>query len=355
MEHGKISYISTLDGERTEKELREILEPGRIEDRDLERRIDRLSERFRTYTKCYPYGLWAQGLSFCVEMRNLTEVYLPMEEIVHAFDRLFSLSLIFTPIRAASILHGSTGWLDFLQKIRPEVKRPEPANLLRGLMADEGDRRRFIFANFTPASYGGGFGRYSGQTRFLAKWLEENRERLAGGVRCLDTACGTGEGTYDLARLLVEKGFSSSSICVVGTSMEPLELFAAAHAYFPHDPIRETGYRRSIGKLLDLGVFERMSFRLEVLGRGPVHKEERFDIILCNGFLGGPFIHKKERIEETLDDLVGRLAPEGVLLATNRFHGGWTNLVSEESLRGMLERCGLGLLPVADGVGGVRT
>jgi SAM-dependent methyltransferase len=355
MEHGKISYAPTLDAMRSENDLRELLVPGVMVDRGLERRIERLSERFRTYARRYPYGLWAQGLSESLEMRNMTEVYLPMEEIVRAFDRLFSLSLRFAPFRPSSILHASSGWLDFLQRIQPNVKRPDPGKLLKGLAADEGERRRFIFANFMPPRYGGGFGRYSGQTRFLAEWLEENRKRLAGSVRCLDTACGSGEGTYDLARLLLAKGFSPGSIYIAGSSMEPLELFAAAHASFPHDPIREIKYRQSIGRLRDSGVFERMSFSLEMLGSGSVHGGEKFDIILCNGFLGGPFMHDKEGIEETLAELAGRLAPGGALLATNRFHGGWGHLVSEETMQRMLVRCGLGLLPVADGVGGVRT
>ena len=355
MENGKISYTPTLDGKRAEDGLRELLVSGRVDDGDLVRRIYRLSQRFRTYTRCYPYGVWAQGLSVSGEMRNLTDLYLPMEEIVRAFDRLFSLALRFTPFRAASILHGSSGWLDFLQKIQLKVKSPDPANLLKGLMADEGKRRRFVFANFMPARYGGVFGRYSGQSGFLAKWLEDNRERLAGAVRCLDTACGAGEGTYGLARLLIEKGFPPSSITIVGASMEPLELFAAAHACFPHDPHREMNYRDYIGELQDSGVLERMSFRLEMLGGGSIHKREKFDVILCNGFLGGPFMHDKEGIEKTLAELAVRLAPGGVLLATNRFHGGWRYLAGEERLRRMLVRCGLCLLRVADGVGGVRT
>jgi SAM-dependent methyltransferase len=222
-------------------------------------------------------------------------------------------------------------------------------------MADEGARRRFIFANFMPVRYGGGFGRYFEQAGFLAQWLEKNRERLAGSICCLDAACGAGEGTYDLVRLLIEKGFSPGAMTVIGVSAGPLELFAAAHAFFPHDTLREIKYRRIISRLPDCGVFERMRFRQEMIGRDSSQKEERFDVIQCNGFLGGPFLHDKERIEGTLAELAGRLAPGGIILATNRFHGGWKHLVSEETMRGILGRCGLGILPIADGVGGVKT
>ena len=353
MERWKISYAPRFAEGSVEDDLQELLVSGVLVDEDLARRIDRLAERFRIYARYYPHGMWAPGAAINGEMRNLTETYLPMGEICRAFDRLFSLALKFPPLRAASILHGSVGWLDFLQALHPIVHHADPSALLRSLMADERLRRSFIFANFIPSRYGGGFGRYPQQHSFLAGWLAANRARLAGGVRSLDAACGTGEGTYELARLLMCSGFPADVIRVRGTTLEPLEMFAAAHAHFPHDPKREALFRHHIKRLLDCAAIEKISFHLERIGEEG-GAEEACDIILCNGFLGGPFLHALDKISAAVESLAGRLAPGGVILAADRFHGGWKKLVDEEMMRKVLTACGLRILPVAEGVGGEK-
>jgi hypothetical protein len=350
----KIGYLPRFDKDSVEHDLDALLVSGILTDRDLERRIDRAAEMHLIYKRYYPYGLWAPQLSVSREMSTLTEIYIPMDEITRSFDRLFSLSLRFHPFHGASIVHGSSGWLDLLQRLEPLVKRPDPASLLQNLMVDEELRRRFVFFNFMPACYGGGFGRYPGQSRFLAGWLKENRPRLAAGVCCLDTACGSGEGTYELAQLLIDSGFPADAIHVQGTTLEPLELFAAAHAFFPHNPKREVEYRRHIGPLFDCGAAENISFYQEEVGGNCASGENKFDIILCNGLLGGPFLHDREELEKTINRLSGRLSSGGILLAADRFHKGWKRLVSDDSLRRMLKGCGLESLPVAEGVGGVR-
>jgi hypothetical protein len=159
----KLHYGPRLDKSGIEEGLRPLLVPGRVTDKELARRVAGLGERFRVYCGCYPYGLWAPGLALEREMRILTEAYLPMDEILCVFDRFFSAVLKFPPFRPASILHNSSDWLDILQRLQPLLCRPDPASLLGRLMKDEEYRRRFIFANFMPARYGGGFGRYAGQ------------------------------------------------------------------------------------------------------------------------------------------------------------------------------------------------
>jgi chemotaxis methyl-accepting protein methylase len=276
-----------------------------------------------------------------------------MDEIVRVFGRFFSAALKFPPFLPASIVHNSTDWLDFLQRLQPLVDRPNPALLLQRLMVDEEYRRRFIFANFMPARYGGGFGRYPGQLRFLAEWLEANRSRLATEVRCMDAGCGSGEGTYELAQLLIDKGFSADVIHVLGATLEPLELFAAGHAYFPHDREREEEYRLRIKPLFDCGAAEKISFQLEDLGIIDYAEGKGYDIILCNGLMGGPFIHDYEELLKIVRRLSGRLRYGGVLLAANRFHGGWKKLVSDEALMELLRASGLKIIEVSDGVAGV--
>ena len=354
MESLKLAYTPRLDRAAIEWDLPALLVSGALPDGDMDRRIASLTERFGIYTSCYSLGLWAPGLAVTREMRNLTEIYLPLDEIRRAFDRLFAIALRFSPFLPASIVHNSTDWLDILLKLQPIVNRPDPAFLFRSLVGDERFRRCFIFANFMPARYGGGFGRYPGQAELLRRWLGANRSRLAGEVRCLDAACGSGEGTYELALLLMESGFSAAAIHLQGATLEPLELFAAAHAHFPHDPEREAAYRLHVGPLFAYGAAEKIGFTLEDLTRPAPAVEKGYDIILCNGLLGGPFIHDRREMLETVLRLSLRLRARGILLAMSRFHGGWKKIAPDETLREIFRACGLKVLPVAEGVAGER-
>jgi SAM-dependent methyltransferase len=349
----KIVYRPRFDPDSVDNGLGLLLSEGVLTDARLLKGIGELSERFSLYKRYYLYGLWAPGLSITREMRAVTEVYLPMADITRIFDRLFSLSLKFQPLKEASVLHSSLSWLDFLDRLHPHVSHPDPSRLLEGLVGDLAARRRFIFANFLPDRYGGGFGRYPEQLGFLAVWLKNQGRRFNGSIRCLDTACGTGEGTYELARLLIDSGFAPGSFHITGTSLEPLELFAAAHAHFPHAPWRESRYRDRIKGFMNSEGMERICFRLEDIGE-MTSEEGEYHVILCNGILGGPFLSQTADISRVIGNLFRRLAPGGILLADDRFHEGWKRLVSRESLQGILSECGLGLLPVPRGVGGVK-
>jgi chemotaxis methyl-accepting protein methylase len=173
-------------------------------------------------------------------------------------------------------------------------------------------------------------------------------------VRCLDAACGSGEGTYELALLLMEKSFQEGSIHLRGVTLEPLELFAAAHCSFPHDPPRTAAYRLHTAPLCASGATEKIRFTLEDL-TGPAPARERgYDIILCNGLLGGPFLHEPRDLLETVQRLAGRLKGQGILLAASRFHGGWKKLAPDKELREIFRVCGLRILPVSEGVAGER-
>jgi chemotaxis methyl-accepting protein methylase len=354
MENLKLCYRPTLDPEMTRQRLLDLLTSGPITDPDLERRIDRLEERFRVYLTTYPYGLWGPGLFITDEMRGMTELYLPLAEIKRIFNRFFSLSLNFSPFYAASLIHDAVSWPDALERLYPLVRQANPARLLRRLMKDEEWRFRFMFTVFLPERYGGGFGRYPEQAIFLRRWLAANRQRFAGPVRCLDAACGSGEGTYEMVMHLMDNGFAVDTFQVHGSTLEPLELFAAAHGYFPHDPVREKAFCRRIQPLFACGAMDRLVFTLGDVTRFSPGEGEGYDIIMCNGLLGGPFLHRGEELIKAVSGLGERLKPGGILLAADRFHGGWKKLVPNGRLREMLVRSGLSLLPVGEGVGGMK-
>ena len=354
MERLKLHYTPQFDQAAIERDLNSLLVSGPIADKDIDGRITRLAESYRIYAAYYPYGLWAPGLAITREMRIQTEIYLPIDDIRRAVDHFFSAALRFHPFIPASVVHNSANWLDILHSLRPSVSRPDPSYLLRTLLTDDGLRRCFIFSNFMPLRYGGGFGRYPRQGEFLRKWLAANRTRLAGETRCLDAACGSGEGTYDMALLLMGSGFGANSIRVYGVSIEPLELFSAAHACFPNRPEREAAYRRHVQPLFECGASGNICFALEDISMPPPEEEKGYDIILCNGLLGGPFLHDPVALAETIRRLSGRLGAGGIMLAASRFHGGWKKLLSDEELRKLFGACGLMLQTIAEGVAGVR-
>lgn len=347
-------YSPTLSAQQTRKNLSRLLVFGVIENHELERDSVRLRERFRTYSACYPFGLWDTGLAVTGEMRGMTELYLPMQEITRVFRRLLSLALRYPPEAGHTFLDESTTWLDALQRLREASPVVNPGRLLEMLAADEGYRIRFLFTLLLPRHHGGSFCRYPAQLRFLEKWIQQHRDSLLRKIRCLDAACGTGEGAYDLAILLQACGINGKNRSIHGCSLEPLELFAAAHGFFPHAPEREKVFRKIIRPLINSGGAQGIVFFQDDISRPPSPREEPFDIVLCNGLLGGPFIHGVDQLATAVTSLAQRIKPGGILLAANRFHGGWKKEAPPEVVNGVLQQSGFRLHPIEDGIAAER-
>ena len=345
-----LHYTPNLSLEKIRENLNRLLVPGEIRDRRLEKGIAGLAERFRIYATTYPCGLWAPGLAVTGEMRTVTDLYLPMSEVKNTFDRFFSLALKYQPPISFCPIRTAPTWLDALQRMQPCVSSSDPAALLHRLVQDESFRTAFLFTLFLPKRHGGNFCRYPGQTAFIRKWLEDRRQLPGKSLRCLDAACGTGETTYELALLLKESGLPSGSFDIHGSTIEPLELFAAAHIYFPHDTKKQAAYRSSTEPLFSTGVSERISFIQEDITLPARENEEGYDLILCNGLLGGPFVNTHQKLKTTVAALAGRLNPGGILLAADSFHQGWKKIVPLSMLSGIFRECGLRVQDIADGV-----
>ena len=346
----ELHYRATLDPAIIQARMLQFLVPGPIHDRDLDNRIARLEESFHRYSALAPFGLWAPGLAVTAEMRAYTEAHLPLAQIAGAFRQLFTLSLHVPPFLPASPLQTAACWLDLLHAMQSLVEEANPARLLRLLLHDGAFRTRFLFAFFLPVRYGNGFARYPAQAEFLGNWLMDNDR---GVLRCLDAACGSGEGCYDLALLLRERGYPPESFRLQAVTIDPLELFAAAHGWFPHDPCRQERFRLVRENLAE-SVCARIIFSLGDLCSGGVGEEESYDVILCNGFLGGPFLHDREALADVVARLCAQLRPGGILLAADRFHGGWKRLVPEEKIREILVENGLTPVAVQEGIGGKK-
>jgi SAM-dependent methyltransferase len=353
MESPRLYYRPNLDPVEAGNRLGKLMAPGRISDHDLERRIVRIGERFRTYAVRSPHGLWAPGLAITREMRWSAEIYLPLEEIRRAFRRLLSLALRYAPPLPPALLQSSPSWLDVARGLQSLVSTANPAGVLDRLLHDGDFRCRLLFSLLLPRQYGCGFNRYPGQTEFLKSMM--GKVRRPGMIRCLDAACGSGEGTYGLARLLRECGFAPGEIAVHGATIEPLELFAAAHGWFPHDPARQKAFRRQIMPLVEDATAGSILFFQEDLTDNGQGENERYDLVLCNGLLGGPLITSRDALERTVERICSRLRPDGIFLAADHFHGGWKKSVPGNDLGEMLARRGLKLLAPGEGLAGVRT
>jgi chemotaxis methyl-accepting protein methylase len=170
-------------------------------------------------------------------------------------------------------------------------------------------------------------------------------------ISCLDAACGSGEGSYELAEVLLECGCGPKNINITGVTINPLEVFAAAHACFPHNPSREQSYRKfvdTIGNGSSIPAIHFMTGDL-LCWETP----ERYSLIICNGILGGPFLNSSCDIENVMQRLAASLEPDGVLLVADRFHGGWKKRITNQEMGRLLGKCSLEVVQVQEGIAGV--
>jgi chemotaxis methyl-accepting protein methylase len=339
------AYAPSLDEDIVSRRLAQLLRQGEMRDHDLESRIRRLGDRFRLFATMFP-PLPGRGAIMTPELRGECEKYLPLTEIIPAFRRLLALS--FLPPHRPTVLLDGESWFELLDTF-PRLPSCDPAWWLRRLAESAEFRTIFIFHLALPRRHGEAFRRYPGQLAFLERWLSGRSERRA--VSFLDAACGTGEGTWEIARLLLKRGFTPARMLVRGETLAPPEAFAAAHGFFPHDGRRQEGYRREMAALIAAGAAAQVRFAAADILEGG---EGEFDLILCNGLLGGPFLHDEERLRRAAEILTERLARGGLLAAADTFHTGWKKIVPPERIAALLREAGLEPLSTPEGVAATK-
>ena len=334
------SFKPSLDPAVSVANLEKLLSPH-IDPVPFQPYIRRLRAMFAAFTASCPPPWPAPGLALCPEIHYQNELWLPLAHIRPAFERLFRTALRHTPILSSTPFSDASSWTDIVAGYHLFFKASvDPSALLERLLTNVEQRERFLFRSFLPERFHGNDAqRYPDQMAWITAWLSERRGGT-GPLRCLDAACGDGTGTYGLGRLLLEAGYGAEEFSIEGWTIGPLEVWAAAHGAFPHDPKRQERYREWTSPVFAQGAHRRIIFRrVDLLaGAGPV---EGFDLILCNGLLGGPIIHQREELLRVARNLAGLLRPGGVLLAADRFHGGWKKQIPREYLGYLFKRCGL--------------
>ncbi len=349
----QFSIIPDLSAAALESTLARLLVPGVITDSCLDRRCRQLDERFRIFTANAPVPEWAPGLQLSAEIRQQYELYLPVNEISAALAAFCRLACRYEPFFTATAMATALSWPDVLTRLQPLAITVNPSKLLQRLATCEEFRFTFLARLFIPKSFGNSFNRYPLQAEFLRRWLARQKERLRGRVSVLDAACGSGEGTYEAAAAVLQLGFYSSSL-VEGITLEPLELAAAAHGWFPQDKARSAAFRERVQRILASGAGKMIGFSQEDLCN-PWETDKRYDVIVCNGLLGGPLLHGEEMLARVIVLLAQRLKPGGILVAADHFHEGWRQKTPPATLAELLTESGLQTVAAGEGVGAVKT
>jgi chemotaxis methyl-accepting protein methylase len=335
------------------RSLHRLLHSGSIMDSALERSCQRLSASYRLLCSSSPEPLWAPRLQITPELRRQSELYLPLAAIIPAIRRLIRLACRYEPFLTALPQSFNLSWYDALSALRPLPVSADPGELIRNLAADEILRQTVLFSLLNPVRYGGGFGRYSGQMEFIAAWLKKRLNSGGSSLHLLDAACGSGEQCYELAALLQKSGSSGKAAIIHGVTVEPLELVTAAHGWFPHDKERQANFHHKVKPLLDMGYGRMIRFVAADI-ENPEWSGESYDLIVCNGLIGGPMLHEKSRIAQVLRSLGGRLKKKGVLLLADRFHDGWRRKTPNSTFTNLLADAGLVSIECTDGQAAVK-
>jgi len=347
------AFTPSLDPRDAASSLEKLLTPH-IEPVPFHLAVARLGRMLAAAVDSCPPPWPAPGLAVTPEITRQSETWMPLSVIRPVYERFYQAALTYSPVLSCSPFATGTSWAAIVSAMPAFLGHSaDPAGLLERLLIDDGLRLKFLAWSFMPRRYyGAGGDRYPGQTTYLEKWLN-SRRGWQGRLRCLDAACGDGLATYRLVGMLLEAGWSPDRFGIEGWTLDPLEAWAAAHAVFPHDPSRETLFREKVATFFDRPVSGTLIFRqADILQRsdcGPV-----FDIITCNGLLGGPIISRLDRIRTVVENLAGLLRPGGILLAADRFHGGWKKYIPGKILGDVFETCGLKVVAAGEGPGGLK-
>ncbi|QEM66867.1 chemotaxis protein CheR [Geobacter sp. FeAm09] len=347
-----IRFTPSLAPGDAECRLEELI-PSRLDVAPFQADLERLRRMSAACAAFCPPPWPAPGLCPTPETHYQSELWFPLAEVRPVFNR-FQRAALTCPAATAGAFGDAASWAGVAAALPPALSAcTTPARLLHRLLADGEARRCYLFWSGMPKRfYGGAMDRYPHQTESIRLWLEQ-RTATGQPLRCLDAACGDGAATYGLARLLLAHGIPPGNFQIEGWTIDPLEVWAAAHATFPHDPARQAAFREWVAPVFAAGAERAISFRqADLLAMSG--EQRPFGLILCNGLLGGPIINKRGDVRRVVENLVALLGPSGILLAADSFHGGWKQQCPHHEVQALLTSAGLAPIVAGAGVGGVK-
>jgi SAM-dependent methyltransferase len=289
------------------------------------------------------------GVHVTTEINYQSEQWLPLERLRTDFYQFYRQVLTYPPVLSSTPFAGAASWAAIVSRFPPFLQEyTNPGVLLQQLLSDADFCLKFLCWSFMPERfYGDGADRYPGQAAVLEEWFRQKN----GRVRCLDAACGDGSAAYGVARLLLEQGWNPDRFRIAGWTLDPLEAWAAAYGMFPHNSLRETRFREWVAPVFEKVAHYSMLFSpvdLMEMSDGV----EKFDLILCNGLLGGPIINRSDEIGRVVANFRRMLTPGGMILVANRFHGGWKKNIPGEILGDAFRANGLSVTQAGEGLSG---
>jgi SAM-dependent methyltransferase len=256
---------------------------------------------------------WAPGLILTPELRTRYETYLPLADVCADLARL------------GDRLLPHPSWVPHLLRPRrvgacplpcpdgpaslPDLWALLPPALAGRLDLAIADLPALFCALADPPHFGTAAERYPAQQEQLAALCVTHPRP---GLRLLDLACGVGLGTFATAALA--RGCGLRDVHTLGLTLEPLEAWMAARQCLPHDPQRQLRLQQLADRV------PHVRFAAADVRQLPIHGP--FDLILCNGLVGGTLLHRKPDLLPLLSECARILAPGGRLLLSNRFHDG---------------------------------
>lgn len=312
----------------------------------VSKRLESVAKLFDCYRNSTTAPLPSSNLVVTPEIRYQSELYLPVNKLRHCFYALFRQALLHTPVYSSTPFHNALSWADLYCSLPHWAQlSPNPARYIEHLLSVPSLLEKFVYFSFLPERFNGsGFDRYKEQYQYIFKLLKQ--WETPKELRMLDAACGSGEGSWELLSLADKAGLAPDQLALEGWTLDPLEVFSARHQYLPHIPQRESAYRQFVKPLYqrqwDRSVVFRVSDLLALDAESArTDTDGMFDIIVCNGLLGGPVINQPEQVTKVINTLASRLTHGGVLLIDNCFHGGWKKRFTADNLKNRLSQAGL--------------
>ena len=344
MEPGSVDSIIPADPGQLLDQLIAYPDPGAFAPA-----VKRLARLYRDYLRFASPPFISERLQLTAEVRLQSELYLPLAEIAAVFRRLYCATLTYPPLFASTPFHNPLSWADLFVSL-PDCYQtsPDPSRLLQRLLDDRQQLIGFMLHSFFPLRFYGRRWRYPGQLEQIRAWLASNGRR--SGLRLLDAACGTGEGGQHLVGLLLQSGRSLDDNLVAGWTLEPLEVWVADARKTPLAERAATAVPAAAAWLDGWQYHDGIVFSCcDLLAEVGFDGLEPYDLIVCNGLLGGPIDNAAAELERVADNLVDLLAPGGTLFVADSFHGGWRKALPLADLQALFQRRGLSLSVAGEG------